>query len=201
MAVNFAKQQEPNSGRARPQGPRRDADLRCCRSAFSFVIQSMISTDFGFRRIRAGVAHNPRSCTGGDRVGESAFYVTGSILTRQAHAFPVRELHATCIASFFWHLIASQREVRRSSERHSRRNSKTCNEFPHAVTSLHRCSCGFRRSSGASASDVTHITKAPDVTRITKWVFHVVRCFYFVGPTTRFQTATLAIIAITVDPV
>jgi hypothetical protein len=48
---------------------------------------------------------------------------------------------------------------------------------------------------------VTHITKAPDVTRITKWVFHVVRCFYFVGPTTRFQTATLAIIAITVDPV
>jgi len=101
MAVNVAKLPEPNSGRARPQGPRRDADLRCCRSALSFVIQSMISADFGFRRIRAGMAHNPRSCTGGDRVGESAFYVTGSILTRQAHAFPIRELHATCVASFF----------------------------------------------------------------------------------------------------
>jgi hypothetical protein len=141
MAVNFAKQPEPNSGRARPQGPRRDADLRCCRSAFSFVIQSMISADFGFRRIRAGMAHNPRSCTGGDRVGESAFYVTGSILTRQAHAFPIRELHATCVASFFGTLSPPSAKSDEAASAIPAATVRLARSFHMPSPSLHRGSC------------------------------------------------------------
>jgi hypothetical protein len=94
------------------------------------------SADFGFSRFRAGMVRNRRSRTGGDRVAETAFYVTGSILTRQAQTFPIRELHATCVAGLFWQPIAAGREVGRSNERHSSCNSKTCNDFPHAL--LHR---------------------------------------------------------------
>jgi hypothetical protein len=75
------------------------------------------------------MVRNRRSRAGGDRVAEAVFYVTGSILTRQAQTFPIREVHATCIAGFFWQPIASRREVGRSNERYSGGNG--CNEFPH----------------------------------------------------------------------
>jgi hypothetical protein len=92
--------------------------------------------DFGFGRFRAGTVRNRRSRTCGDRVAETAFYVTGSILTRQAQTFPIRELYATCVAGLFWQPVAARREVGRSNERHSSCNSKTGNDFPHAL--LHR---------------------------------------------------------------
>jgi hypothetical protein len=90
--------------------------------------------DFGFGRFRAGMVRIRRSRAAGHRVAKPVLYVTGSILTRQAQPFPIRELHATRVARFFWQPIASRRGAGRSDERHSRRQSKTRNVFPHALT-------------------------------------------------------------------
>jgi hypothetical protein len=128
--------------------------------------------DFGFGRIRAGMVRIRRSRTGAYRVAKPVFYVTGSILTCQAQTFPIRELQATRVARFFWHPIASRREIGRSDERHSRRHSK--NEFPHALPPSRLAVASVVRGSSATLH-VTHITKALDVTDITNGAFHVSR--------------------------
>jgi hypothetical protein len=149
---------------ARPPGPR-------CRASSMLLISG---GDFGFGRFHAGMVRIRRSRAAGYRVAKPVFYVTGSILTRQAQTFPIRELHATCVARFFWHPIASRREIGRSDERHSRRHSKTRNEFPHALPPSRLAVASVVRGSSAT-SHVTHITKALDVTDITNGAFHVSR--------------------------